>query len=363
MKYLRAAAVLALLAATLLPAPAWADYIDSNGNIVHWAGGNNIVVTDQNGNTVYSGAGVSRSDGRLVVPGSTGAAPAYDPNTAGPLGLRGETPPPTSVDSAGPGNQGGPSPLSPYAGTTYANMQPVSLTVGGQTLSGYANVYRDANGGGYSAVPVTSDIGKLLAQNGFQVRDGTVLIHNGAAGATVGWTADPTKGPNANNVSTLNYVWSAGGTITINVSSSGVMSSYSPPTSTSYAPSYGSDTRKLAAYPEQPVVTVGKPAPLVAEVTGNASQVQAFTAWGGSAILKKQSDGRFRGLLQVPVNVRPGAYPLTFEAGISQSGYAESLFSVTGMLTVRALADTGTTGGKAPADEPDWWTPPWLQGR
>lgn len=363
MKRLILAVAAALVVALAVQPVALADYVDDNGNIVHWAGGDNIVVTDKDGNVVYVGEGTRRDDGRLLWSGSGSnySPPKLDSTYSGALGLRGERLPDGDGGSNGSNSQDGSSSTSPYEGTAYAGMQPVTVTVGGQTFTGYANVYDNASGG-FSAIPVTSDIGKLLAESGFEVKDGMVLIHNGAEGATVGWTGGPT-GPSYNNVSNISYTWGSGGTITIDVSPPGGGSYSAPAASTSYAPSYGPDTRKLVGYPEWPVVPVGKAVPLVAEVTGSAKQVQAYSAWGGSAVLEKQPDGKFRGLLQVPINVRPGVYPLTFEARIGQSGYAESLFSVTGMLTVRGSTDTSTGGGTAPADEPDWWTPPWLQGR
>ncbi len=57
---------------------ALAASIDSNGNLVTWAGGNRIVVTNADGEVIYSGEGVRREDGRLVQPGlDLWAQPAY----------------------------------------------------------------------------------------------------------------------------------------------------------------------------------------------------------------------------------------------------------------------------------------------
>jgi hypothetical protein len=102
--------------------------------------------------------------------------------------------------------------------------------------------------------------------------------------------------------------------------------------------------------------------PLVAEVTGTCRQVTAFAGWGGSAVLLPGPDGKFRGVLQVPVNARPGVYPLVFEAVIGQAGYADRLFTVSGVLTVQAqgCGDAGAVPS-TPGEEPDWWTPPQHQ--
>jgi hypothetical protein len=266
---------------------------------------------------------------------------------------------------------------NPYAdlGMTYVDMQPITVTLpNGEKLTGYANVYGKTENGkaiGYSAIPVTSDIGQALADAGFQVRDGWVLIHYGASGAQVGWTPAGHTGTTEANVS---YAGSqvdspVGGYINITLSSSGRRSSGG---GSSGGGSYTSqpspyvpppDTRKLTAYPELPVVKVGGMVPLVAEVTGTCRQVTAFAGWGGSAVLLPDSDGKFRGVLQVPVNARPGVYPLVFEAVVGQAGYADRLFTVSGMLTVQAQGggDAGAVP-PAPGEEPDWWTPPQYQG-
>lgn len=372
----RAVAVLALLVATLLPARAWADYTDSSGNIVRWAGGDNVVVTDSNGNTVYSGSATRNSDGsRLLWDGTSNSGSTSGQQVASGVSESSLSGTPSgAIDysgnyvastSTGSGTQNGSSSSSPYAGTVYANMQQISVTVGGVTLTGYAGVFvepSDPLGKGYSVISADSAIGSQLAQNGFQVKDGLVLVTPGASGASMSWTANQTQGSSFTNLSTTQYDWVGGGSIAIDIPRSSGSSGYTPSYSTTYSPA-GFDIRGLVAYPEWPATPVGKAVPLVAEVKGNAKQVQAFTAWGGSVALEKQSDGKFRGLLQVPINVRPGVYPLTFEAIIGQSGFPEWPFTVTSLLTVRGAGDTPAGGGSTPTDEPDWWTPPWQQGR
>ena len=122
------AALVVLVAALAVPPVALADYVDSSGNIVHWAGGNNIVVTDKNGNTVYSGAGTRSSDGsRLLWNGTSNVGSSSGRQVssavtesylagkpAGQLGLMGETPS-ASTGTTSSGTQRGSSSSSPMA--------------------------------------------------------------------------------------------------------------------------------------------------------------------------------------------------------------------------------------------------------
>ncbi|MEW5933651.1 MAG: hypothetical protein AB1816_08725 [Bacillota bacterium] len=385
-------AVLALVLGLAVCMPALADYQLPDGSTVHWAGGNDIVVTDKDGNEIYRGPGVQAKDAqgndRLLPPDLSSETRDYVLNETTPttIGLGGARPGGESSASSGGGSsvptQTGTAPTNPYAhlGMTYTGMQPISVTLSnGQQMTGYANTYEvwDAvqqKSIGYSAIPVSSDIGQALKNAHFQLDPtGTwVLIHYGAPGAQVGWTPETESiGPSFANVSSA---WPenpnpSGGYINITLPSSGGWSSgggssggggsYTPQPNPYVPPP---DTRKLVAYPELPVIKVGGMVPLVAEVTGVCRQVMAFAGWGGSAVLEPSADGKFRGVLQVPVNARPGVYPLVFEAVVGQVGYADRLFTVSGMLTVQAQGggDAGAVP-PAPGEEPDWWTPPEYQ--
>jgi hypothetical protein len=381
-----AAVALVLILAVAVCSPALADYQLPDGTTVHHAGGNNIVVTDKDGNTIYSGPGVwakdSQGNDRLLPPDISSQDRDYvlSKTTPTTIGLGGARPGGESTASSGGGSSTtsakGTGTTNPYAdlGMTYGNMQPISVTLSdGRQLTGYANVYTKFDEEqqrtlGFSAIPMSSEIGRALADAGFQVRDGWVLIHYGAPGAQVGWTRDPgSVGPGFTNVSPgwAENPYPAGGWISITLSSSGGgssggRSSYVPPSRPQpYIPP--PDTRKLTAHAELPVVKVGTMVPLVAEVTGTCRQVTAFAGWGGSAVLLPGPDGKFRGVLQVPVNVRPGVYPLVFEAVIGQPGYADLTFSARTMLTVQALASGDQETPPASGEEPDWWTPPQYQ--
>ena len=383
-----------------------ADYQLSDGSTVHWAGGDNIVVTDKDGNVTYSGPGDrtkdSQGNDRLLPPDLSSGGRDYVLNETTPttVGLGGAALP---VEQPGISSGGGSSvsvyqgsdPTNPYADLLgsdyhYTGMQRLELALAdGRTVSGYVNVYENWDpaltggattnpyGGGRSAVPAESEIGKTLASAGFQVKDGWVLVdYNVPQGVNTGWERAGTVGPSGEYVSggPVNQIpghEQHGGTVIIDLTGvtladRGGSGHSSGSGSSGYAaPSSGAapvvDMRALTAYPEQSVVKVGKVVPLVAEVTGACRQVLASTGWGGSAVLLPGPDGKFRGVLQVSVNVRPGVYPLVFEAVIGQQGYADLLFSARAVLTVQALASGGQEAPRAPGEEPDWWTPPQYQ--
>ncbi|MBC7338909.1 MAG: hypothetical protein H5U04_03500 [Firmicutes bacterium] len=389
------AAALALVLLLGMAVPVLADYTTDDGYTVHWAGGTNIVVTDSSGNVVYEGSGTltqdSQGNDRLIWDGTSNQGSGsgsrvrdsvtqdeLERHPSETIGLGGSRPGGergSSSSSGSSGAQQSTASTNPYShlGMTYAGMQPVSVTLSdGQEMTGYANCYEvwdpvQQRSIAYSAIPASSDIGRQLADAGFQVSGGWVLIHYGASGATVGWTPGET-GPSFSMVSARpDEPNPLGGQINITLPSSGRSSSSGSSGGGSYTPPPSSyvlspDTRKLAGYPELPVVKVGGMVPLVAEVTGICRQVTAFAGWGGSAVLEPSADGKFRGVLQVPVNARPGVYPLVFEAVVGQVGYADRLFTVSGVLTVQAQG--GGDGGPvppAPGEEPDWWTPPEYQ--
>ncbi|MGB9866533.1 MAG: hypothetical protein ACPLPR_01295 [Bacillota bacterium] len=406
MKRCALALALALCLVLAQVQPALADYTTADGHTVTWAGGDNIKVFDSSGNLVYSGSGQQVGE-RLAWDGTYNqnqyaSSPTQvgqqvtedwlDSHPATTLGLGGVTKP----SSLSGGSSGGSSvsayqgagttnPYSSIAGlenTVYSGVQEISVVLpDGTTVVGGMNVYvqeraygpDDPRSPGYGAVPAESQIGQLLAQAGFQVKDGWVLTDiNTPATVQTSWTPGTTVGPNQYLVGYGSYNpnppagWEeVGGSLTVVLpsmpssqpqpqqSSSGGGSSYVPP-----------DVRALMAYPELPVAKVGTMVPLVAAVTGTCRQVNAFAGWGGSAVLVPGADGKLRGVLQVPVNVRPGVYPLVFEAVIGQAGYADRRFTVSTVLTVQAQGGGDTTPVPPAADEePDWWTPPQYQGR
>lgn len=201
------------------------SYYSSNGNAVAWAGGDNIVVFDPNGNRAWEGEGERRPDGRIIPPADVrdqlgfGVAPAYgigsptffDTGDGGEAGVR----------EGGQSSQA----QSPFPNAPdYAGMQPVTLTLAdGRTVEGYANVYHDADGLGYSAIPATSDLGKGLTRAGFGLDQASdqVFIHNGAPGATIGWDrASGAAGPSLTNLGTT-CEWCTGGLISLQIGTAG----------------------------------------------------------------------------------------------------------------------------------------------
>jgi hypothetical protein len=487
MKRYLAGLIAVILAVTLLyTGSAMADYKTKDGYTVHWAGGNNIVVTDKKGNTVYEGSGQRTSDGkRLMWDGTSNTKedgkkkkvsdsvkesdfknPGYEDRT---IGLGGATGGAGKTDSSGTKQSSSLS--SPYEGTKYANMQPIYVkTSNGNVVGGYANVYsKDSKG--YSAVPVTSDIGKELLKAGFQVKDGMVLVHNGSSNADVQWVGTSLTGTNPSAVSSIvkDPNIAGGGVILITVNDNGgsshrrdsdsnssggssggggrvvydirALNGYADTSvikaggklsvtaivtgttdkvnvkpdwggivtltsqngytfkgaldvpvdlksgnynivfsaSISQPPDYTAkdftaatkvkvvekDERSLEGAPDTPIIKVGKALPLTAKVQGTAAQVNAATMWGGTAVLTKQSDGFYRGIMMVPVNTAPGLYQITFEAMISQPpDYPEARYEAKGMVKVAALDEQmPNEGTQNNEDEYDWWNPPWLQGR
>lgn len=205
---------LALALALGACSPALADYRLPDGRTVHWAGGSRIVVTDRDSNVVYRGEGVwavdCRGNSRLLPPGLSPGEREFVLRETVPatIGLCGAQPP-----GAGERSARGPVSYVPYWGVPdlhYSGMQPVTVTLpDGRQVAGYANVYDlerwdpEAGVWGCSAVPVTSEIGRLLKDAGFPLdRYGNwVLIHYGAPGAAVSWTRAAEAGAGFANVS------------------------------------------------------------------------------------------------------------------------------------------------------------------
>ncbi|KXG74305.1 hypothetical protein AN618_23510 [Fervidicola ferrireducens] len=321
---------------------------------VHWAGGNKIVVTDKNGNKVYEGEGIRSSDGkRLMWDGTSNvdssgnktsktkkvtesvkesdfSKPGYEDRT---YGIGGAT-----RSSSSSSNSKSSSSSSPYEGTQYSNMQPIIIrTADGRTLSGYANVYaqRDSSGNtlGYSAVPVTSAIGKELAKAGFQVKDGMVLIHYGSSNAEVKWESAGVTGPSEYNVSTTYKSPSAtgGGVITVTIKGSGESSrdsrdsrdsSYNGDTSPGTSgTTYIYDTRCLQAYADTSVIKAGGKLNVTAIVSGTTDKVEVKLPWGGTINLTKKDSSTFTGSIDVPQDTSSGEYNFIFSSDISQPPY------------------------------------------
>lgn len=200
------------------------SYYSTTGMGVAWAGGDDIVVFDQKGDKVWEGKGDRRPDGRLIPPAEVrdmlngrgldfGVAPTYGRGNPAFFGTGGGI---AAGDLGGQSFQAR-SPFGDHA-PDYAGMQPVTMVLAdGQPVEGYANVYHDANGLGYSAVPSTSGLGMKLIEAGFKSDEATgqVLLHNGAEGMFVGWDrATGPTGPSLVNLGTT-CRWCTGGRITI----------------------------------------------------------------------------------------------------------------------------------------------------
>jgi len=395
------AAALSVLAGPL----AMADYIDPDGNVVRWAGGNNIIVTDPNGEVIYSGEGVRIGD-RLVMPNltpeQTAAAlqtvsvphlaagqeaaylAAYGSGSSG--GTSGSTSSGSSSSSSNYSSSSSNSsdyyssvPSSPYPNASYIGMQPVVVTgPDGSTITTYANIYYDPTTGRYlSAVPSTYSAGSILAQNGFQVSNGMVLLSPSAnsqeAGRTVSWSAQVTATDSQGNLlqrlvsaayGAEGYAWGGGGQISINLPPEQQQQATAPVLTSNqyYVPSPGAvpDQRSLAVRTDLPLVRIGGIVVVTATLTGTAEQILLALPWGEVTGMQHQGGPTYTAIVRVPEQQAPGQYPFTVGAMISQPPHypAQSFIG-----TVQVSFVKKSPGIEIPLqgnqDEiPDWWTPP-----